>query len=41
VWEELGIGIEAIELLRVDAVPFVAEEPGPYRLDFYYPRNGS
>lgn len=36
VWEELGIGIEAIKFLRVDAVPYVAEEPGPYRLDFYY-----
>jgi 8-oxo-dGTP pyrophosphatase MutT (NUDIX family) len=36
VWEELGIGIGAVEFLRVDAVPYVAEEPGPYRLDFYY-----
>lgn len=36
VWEELGIGIEKIRLLRVDAVPYVAEEPGPYRLDFYF-----
>jgi 8-oxo-dGTP pyrophosphatase MutT (NUDIX family) len=36
VWEELGIGIEAIRLLRVDAVPYIPEEPGPYRLDFYY-----
>ncbi len=36
VWEELGIGIEAVRLLRVDAVPYIAEEPGPYRLDFYY-----
>ncbi len=36
VWEELGIGIEAIQLLRIDAVPYVAEEPGPYRLDFYF-----
>ncbi|WP_290648931.1 NUDIX hydrolase [Aquisalimonas sp.] len=34
--EELGIGIEGISLLRVDAVPYVAEEPGPYRLDFYF-----
>lgn len=34
--EELGIMIEDIRLLRVDAVPYVAEEPGPYRLDFYY-----
>jgi 8-oxo-dGTP pyrophosphatase MutT (NUDIX family) len=34
--EELGIDIEDIRLLRVDAVPYVAEEPGPYRLDFYF-----
>jgi len=34
--EELGIEITALRLLRVDAIPFVAEEPGPYRLDFYY-----
>lgn len=43
VWEELGIGIGDIHFLRVDAVPYVAEEPGPYRLDFYYrcePENG-
>lgn len=36
VGEELGIAIEDISLLRVDAVPYVAEEPGPYRLDFYF-----
>jgi 8-oxo-dGTP pyrophosphatase MutT (NUDIX family) len=36
VWEEIDIAIEDIRLLRVDAVPYVAEEPGPYRLDFYY-----
>jgi 8-oxo-dGTP pyrophosphatase MutT (NUDIX family) len=36
VWEELGIEITAIRLLRVDAIPYVSEEPGPYRLDFYY-----
>lgn len=36
VWEELGIGIDEIQLLRVDAVPYVVEEPGPYRLDFYF-----
>lgn len=36
VWEELGIGIDAIRLLRIDAVPYVAEEPGPYRLTFYF-----
>jgi 8-oxo-dGTP pyrophosphatase MutT (NUDIX family) len=36
IWEELGIGIEQTRLLRIDAVPYVAEEPGPYRLDFYF-----
>ena len=36
VWEELGIGVDAIRLLRVDAIPYVPEEPGPYRLDFYF-----
>lgn len=36
VQEELGIGINSIQLLRTDAVPYVAEEPGPYRLTFYY-----
>lgn len=36
VWEELGIEIEAVRLLRIDAIPYVAEEPGPYRLDFYF-----
>ena len=36
VGEELGIGIGAVRLLRVDAVPYVPAEPGPYRLDFYY-----
>jgi 8-oxo-dGTP pyrophosphatase MutT (NUDIX family) len=36
VLEELGIEIDVIRLLRVDAVPYVLEEPGPYRLDFYY-----
>jgi 8-oxo-dGTP pyrophosphatase MutT (NUDIX family) len=43
VWEELGIELDVIRLLRVDAVPYVSEEPGPYRLDFYYrckPRQG-
>ena len=34
--EELGMEIDVIRLLRVDAVPYVVEEPGPYRLDFYY-----
>ena len=36
VWEELGIDITVFRLLRVDAIPYVVEEPGPYRLDFYY-----
>jgi len=36
IFEELGIEIDAVNLLRIDAVPFVPEEPGPYRLDFYY-----
>lgn len=43
VWEELGIEVAAIRLLRVDAIPYVAEEPGPYRLDFFFrcaPRQG-
>ncbi len=34
--EELGIEITAVRLLRVDAVPYIKEEPGPYRLDFYF-----
>lgn len=34
--EELRIEITGVRLLRVDAIPYVAEEPGPYRLDFYY-----
>jgi 8-oxo-dGTP pyrophosphatase MutT (NUDIX family) len=41
--EELGIEIAVIGLLRVDAIPYIAEEPGPYRLDFYFrcaPRAG-
>ncbi len=43
VWEELGIEIVVLGLLRIDAIPYVAEEPGPYRLDFYFrcsPREG-
>jgi 8-oxo-dGTP pyrophosphatase MutT (NUDIX family) len=36
VQEELGIGVNIIRMLRTDAVPYVAEEPGPYRLTFYY-----
>jgi 8-oxo-dGTP pyrophosphatase MutT (NUDIX family) len=34
--EELGVEIKIVRMLRADAVPFVAEEPGPYRLTFYY-----
>ena len=34
--EELSLKIDVHTLLRVDAVPYVSEEPGPYRLDFYY-----
>lgn len=34
--EELGIGITVDHLIRVDAIPYVVEEPGPYRLDFYF-----
>jgi len=36
VFEELGIEIEILRLIKIDAVPYVPEEPGPYRLDFYY-----
>lgn len=36
VMEELGMGVVVDKLLRIDAIPFVAEEPGPYRLDFFY-----
>ena len=36
VFEELGIEIEIGRLTKIDAVPYVPEEPGPYRLDFYY-----
>jgi 8-oxo-dGTP pyrophosphatase MutT (NUDIX family) len=38
IYEELGIEIEIGSLIRIDAVPYVPEEPGPYRLDFYYLR---
>jgi 8-oxo-dGTP pyrophosphatase MutT (NUDIX family) len=41
--EELGTEITVIRLLRIDAIPYVVEEPGPYRLDFYFrcaPRDG-
>jgi 8-oxo-dGTP pyrophosphatase MutT (NUDIX family) len=34
--EELGFEIDVRQLVRVDAVPYMPEEPGPYRLDFYY-----
>jgi len=34
--EELGIEVNIIRMLRTDAVPYVAEEPGPYRLTFYF-----
>jgi 8-oxo-dGTP pyrophosphatase MutT (NUDIX family) len=43
VMEELGIEIAVISLLGIDAIPYIAEEPGPYRLDFYFlcaPRDG-
>ena len=36
VWEELGISITVKGLLKIDAIPFVVEEPGPYRLHFYF-----
>jgi len=34
--EELGLEVVDIHMLRVDAVPYVEEEPGPYRLTFYF-----
>lgn len=34
--EELGMCIDIIGLLKIDAIPYVVEEPGPYRLDFYF-----
>ena len=34
--EEIGIDIEVIRLLRIDAIPFMREEPGPFRLTFYF-----
>ncbi len=43
VFEELGVEIDILRMIYIDAVPFVPEEPGPYRLDFYYhcaPRQG-
>ena len=36
VQKELGIRVNVIRMLRTDAVPYVAEEPGPYRLTFYF-----
>jgi 8-oxo-dGTP pyrophosphatase MutT (NUDIX family) len=36
VQEELGISVNIIRILRIDAVPYVEEEPGPYRLTFYF-----
>jgi 8-oxo-dGTP pyrophosphatase MutT (NUDIX family) len=36
VLEELGIEIDIVRLAKIDAVPYVPEEPGPYRLDFYF-----
>jgi 8-oxo-dGTP pyrophosphatase MutT (NUDIX family) len=36
VMEELGMRVVVDRLLRIDAIPFVAEEPGPYRLDFFF-----
>jgi 8-oxo-dGTP pyrophosphatase MutT (NUDIX family) len=36
IFEELGIEIDIVRLTKIDAVPYVPEEPGPYRLDFYY-----
>ena len=41
--EELGMEITVMGLLRIDAIPYIPEEPGPYRLDFYFrcaPREG-
>jgi len=43
IFEELGIEIAVLGLLRIDAIPYIPEEPGPYRLDFYFrcaPRDG-
>ena len=34
--EELGISIIVKNLLKIDAIPYVWEEPGPYRLTFYF-----
>jgi hypothetical protein len=43
IFEELGLEIDVMGLLRIDAIPYIPEEPGPYRLDFYFrcaPRSG-
>ena len=43
VLEEIGIEVTVMGLLRIDAIPYIPEEPGPYRLDFYFrcaPREG-
>jgi 8-oxo-dGTP pyrophosphatase MutT (NUDIX family) len=34
--EEIGIDLTIERLLRIDAIPFMPEEPGPYRLTFYF-----
>ena len=34
--EELGIDIDVLQMMRVEAVPYVPEEPGPYRLDLFF-----
>ena len=34
--EELGMEVAVHEMIKVDAVPYMPEEPGPYRLNFYY-----
>lgn len=36
VMEELGITVDIVRMLRTDAVPYISEEPGPYRLTFYF-----
>jgi len=36
VLEELGFRVDITRMLRTDAVPYIVEEPGPYRLTFYY-----
>ena len=36
VMEELGMQIVVDRLLRIEAIPYVEEEPGPYRLDFFF-----